>query len=109
MLIAHYRSGTEFIEITRNNGLYYINYGAGYSKCTGKKYYNCTTLGFEKITDAVETLKRHRPQAERIKDYCSRCKLRKMLSYDYDNNKTEYVDCNGELYETCYTGCIYCK
>ena len=109
MLIAHYRSGSEFIEITENNGLYFIGYGAGYSKRTGGKYYNCTTRGFKKFTDAVETLKRHRPQAERIKDYRSRCKQRKMLSYNYDNHKAEYTDCNGELYKTCYTGCIYCK
>ena len=110
MLIANYRNGSEFIEITQEkNGLYFIGYGSGFSKATGQKYYNCSAGGFSKYVDAVETLKKHRPQAEEIKRFCANCKTRRTLSYNAETQKTEYIPCNGEKANTCYTGCIYCK
>lgn len=110
MLIAHYRSDSEFIEITReSNGLYFIGYCAGFSKTTGQKYYTCTVGGFSKYVDAVETLKKHRPHAEEIKRFCANCKARRILSYNAETKKTEYIPCNGEKANTCYTGCIFCK
>lgn len=110
MLIAHYRSGSEFIEITKeSNGLYFIGYGAGFSKTTGQKYYNCTAGGFSKYVDAVETLKKHRPAAEEIKTYCANCKNRKMLSFNYELGKCEFIHCNGTKVDTCWDGCVCCK
>lgn len=108
MTISAFRSGDEFIEITReHNNLYYIHYGIGYSKNTGNKYSNCFAGGFTKYSDAINALKKHRPKAEQIKDYCLKCKKRQMLTYDFEKGEAIFEHCNGALYTECYTDCIY--
>lgn len=108
MIISAFVSGDEFIEIERAaNKKYFINYGVGYSKNTGVKYNNGFAGGFNKYTDALQALKKHRPHAKQIKTYCIKCKARKMLSWDPETKTSGYCDCNGESFDTVYTGCIY--
>lgn len=108
MTISAFRSGSEFIEITKeHNNLYFIHYGIGYSKNTGNKYSNCFAGGFTSYKDALDTLRKHRPISEEIKTYCLKCKKRQMLTYDPEKKRTFFEHCNGTLYRECYTDCIY--
>lgn len=97
MTIAVYSTDFEFIKIERaNNRKYFIDYGFEYSPTLNRWYANCSAGPFESFTDAAETLKKHRPTAMQIKDFCGTCKARQMYG----------CKCNGCDHKTPYTNCV---
>lgn len=110
MIIASYRNGSEFIEIERAaNKKYFVNYGIGFAKTyERKKYADMTAGSFDTLEQAFNAMKKHRPQAEHIKTFCTDCRFRKMLTWDSEKEKTDHIHCNGILDSTCYSWCT-CK